>query len=776
MKKDHLFIIVSIAVGTALLACMLASIYAVLIDPLPFPRSNQIVTVHTIEGGVRTSSSIPDYYDLSKSGGPLDNSIYVKSLGGSTEIGGHPESLYSVRFHGNLFSVFEQRPVLGNIGDLNSDVQTNSPVAILSYSAWIRFFDQDPHVLGKIIHIGGTAYEVRAVLSPEYQLALPADVWVAAGHDDTGKRDSRDGRIFARLPPGVSAAAANSYAGTIAASLQESAPDTNQGISFKAFLLKDALAGGSKQLLYLLGLSAAMVLCVAYFNVYQLLAAKLAAGTARWSICLALGAGRRRLFRDMLKEPLLLSVIGCGLGLFLSLLSTHILGTFAPTDIPRIADTRLVWQISLVLFVSSALAATLFTSLMLVRVMSSEMLGGLQSKAHSGVSVHHAFSAKRQSLLIVQIALSATLLISIGMVTIALRKVTDTSLGFNPERVSVTDLFLKQPTNTLAGDEYIGQIMQNVAALPGVESVAVTSSIPFERRSYSATFTGDDMQLGEHKKLQYAAVSPAFFQTLQVRVLQGRVFTASDNSSNIKVAMLNQAAVKAIFGDRDGLNKSFHGDLGSGLSTLEVVGVVENVRQDPTTVVAPPIVYLPLAQAQMYAVSLVVRAKTPVGNAQIKSSIWALNANQPVQLTVRLVDLIDAGLRRIRYLAMLMTLFAAVTITLSAVGIYAAVVQWLSASQREIAVHLALGATYFQIRNAILKRVMVVTGTALALGLLGSLAASNTLQAMLYGVQPRWGAVLVLTVLLLATVSLLASYIPALRSRFIDPATLLRSE
>src|SRR5438270_4467294 len=402
MKKDHFFIVMSIAVGTALLACMLASIYAVLIDPLPFPRSNRIVSVHTMEGGLRTSSSLLDYYDLSKSGGPMENSIYVKSLGGSTEIGGHPESLYSVRFQGNLFSVFEKRPVLGNPGDLDSNIQKNTPAAILSYPAWIKFFNQDPQVLGRIIHIGTTAYEIRAVLSPEYQLALPADVWVAAGYTDAGKRDSRDGRIFARLPSGVSVAAANSYAGTIGASLQENAPDTNQGILFKAFLLKDTLAGGAKQFLYLLGLSAAMVLCVAYFNVYQLLAAKLAATMARWSICLALGASRRRLFKDMLNEPLLLSAIGCGLGLFLSFLSTHIMAVFAPRDIPRIADTRLVWQVSLVLFACSALAATLFTWLMLVRVMSAETRGGLQSKVRSGASIRQAFSAKRQSMLIAQ--------------------------------------------------------------------------------------------------------------------------------------------------------------------------------------------------------------------------------------------------------------------------------------------------------------------------------------------------------------------------------------
>jgi predicted permease len=776
MKRDHFFITASIAVGTALLACMLSSIYAVLIDPLPFPRSNQIIMINTVEGGLRTSSSLPDYYDLSKNGEPLENAVYVKSLGGNTEISGHPESLYTVRFQGNLFSVFQKPPVLGGPDELNSNVQGNTPAAILSYSAWIRFFGQDPQVLGRIVHIGATAYEVRAVLAPEYQLALPADLWVAAPLADAGRRDSRDGRIYARLPSGVSLAAVNSYAGTVAVSLQESAPDTNRGVSFKASLLKDALAGGSKQLLYLLGLSAAMVLCAAYSNVYQLLGAKLVAASARWSVCLALGASRRRLFQDMLKEPLLLSVIGCGFGLLLSFVIARILSALAPTDIPRITDTRLVWQVSLVLFAISVLAAVLFTSLMLTRVMSSATLGGLQSKVHSGASIQHAFGAKRQSLLIAQIALSTILIISIGMVAIALRKASDTSLGFNSEGLSVTDLFLKQPTNTPAGNEYIGQIMQGVAALPGVEAVAVTSSVPFELRSYSAIFTGGEIQSEQRKKVQYAAISPAFFHTLQVRVLQGRVFTDSDNSTSPKVAMLNQAAVRAIFGDRVGLNKPLREDLGADISTLEVVGVVENIRQDPATVVAPPIVYLSLAQAPMYSVSLVVRAKTPIGNKEIKSRVWALNANQPVQVTTRLVELIDASLRRIRYLALLMTLFAGVTILLSAVGIYAAVVQWLSTSQKEIAVHLALGATYFQIRSSILKRVMAVTGAALALGLLGSLAASNTLQAMLYGVQPHWGAVVTLAALLLATISLLASYIPALRSRFIDPATLLRSQ
>jgi ABC-type antimicrobial peptide transport system permease subunit len=187
-------------------------------------------------------------------------------------------------------------------------------------------------------------------------------------------------------------------------------------------------------------------------------------------------------------------------------------------------------------------------------------------------------------------------------------------------------------------------------------------------------------------------------------------------------------------------------------------------------------VYLPVDQTTTYSVSLVVRADAPISNAELKARIWTLNANQAVGKTAQLISLIDASLRRIRYLAFLMALFAGITMVLSALGIYAVVAQWLSASQQEIALHLALGATYTHIRSSILARVMAITGTALLIGLAGAFAARNTIQAFLYGVQPQLGAVLLFAVVLLGMAAFIASYIPALRCKFIDPAELLRNE
>src|SRR6185437_12031853 len=260
-------------------------------------------------------------------------------------------------------------------------------------------------------------------------------------------RSSRDGRIYARLASGASVARANAYLKTIASSLQEKAPDTNRDITFETALLKDSLAGESKLLLYLLALGAIMVLCVAYFNAYQLLAAKAQAAIMRWRICLALGASRKRLFRDMLKEPLLLAVIGCSLGLLLSLWGMQVLRALSPTDIPRIANSQLVWQVGVASFVLSILAAILFTLLVLMRVLSLEASGAFHGGSHNGASIHHAFQAKKQSLLIAQIAFSTTLLISIGMVATALHKATHSSLGFEEDGISLTSLSLKQSTD-----------------------------------------------------------------------------------------------------------------------------------------------------------------------------------------------------------------------------------------------------------------------------------------------------------------------------------------
>lgn len=777
MKRDRLFIITSISVGTALLASMLSLLFSVVMAPLPFPQADRIITVATMQDGSPVSSSFLDYRDLSKSGGPVENSIYVQSMIGNTEIGAHPETLYNVRFEGDLFSVFQKQPAMGDVRDLDSRRQQATPAALLSYAAWTKVFGNDPHALGKLIHIGSNLYEIRAVLSPEYQLVLPADIWVAARRKSPGDRASRDGRIYARLTRGVSLAATNGYLQSLASSLQKQAPDSNEGVTFQGALLRDSIAGQSKLLLYLLALGAAGVFSVAYFNVYQLLAAKAAAASPRWSLCVALGASRRRLFQAMLREPLLLSLAGCTIGLFLSILSTQVLRALSPTDIPRVADTRLVWQVGLASFVISILAAALFASLVLMRTLSLETTtASLHGGVRGGASIRHAFGAGKQVLLIAQIALSTTLLIAMGMLAAALRQATASPLGFDAQGVSVTDIDLKEPTDTSAGSQYVRQIMQHVSSLPGVLEVATSSIVPFQGRSYNATFTSGEMRQPSGRELQFAAVSPEFFQALQIRLLRGRSFLDSDNGSSPRVAILNQAAAQSLFGGVDSLNKQIRAELGRSASSAEVVGIVENVRQDPTNVLAPPIVYLPLPQVATYSVSLILRASTPVENSEIKSAIWSMNANQAVQETVRLVDLIDLSLSRIRYTAFLMTLFASVTMLLSALGIYAAVAQWLSTSQQEIALRLAFGATYSQIRGSILARIMAITALALVAGMLASMAASNTIRSLLYGVQPQLGTVLLATALLLGAVAFLASYIPALRSKFIDPVQLLRAE
>jgi predicted permease len=774
MKHDRLLIIASIAVGTALLACMLSATFAVLIDPLPFPQENRIVTVSTVQRGSRVSSSFPDYKDLSESKGPLASSMYVKLLGANAEIAGHQESVFGVAFDGDLFAVFQKAPILGNARDLDSSRQSDTRTAILSYSAWDRLFGQDPQVLGKLIHIDPFVYEVRAVLPPEYQFALNADIWVGQSFTRV-ERSSRDGRIYARLSSGTSVASANAYLKTIASSLREKAPSTNRDVTFEAAPLKDSLLGQSKLLLQLLDLGAAIVLCVAYFNAYQLLAAKTKSATLRWNICLALGASRRRIFLDMLKEPLILNVAGCSLGLCLSLLGIDSLRILSPADMPRIADSHLAWQIGLATFALSIVAAVVFTLLMLARILSLEATGTLHGIGHNGASIHYAFQVKKQSLLIGQIALSSTLLISIGMVATALHKATHSSLGFNEDHISLTNLSLKEPTDTEGGNEYVRQLAQSVAGLPGVKSVAVTSSAPFERKSYRNMFFSDATGT-RGKELEYAGISPEFFHTLQTKLLHGRMFTDSDNRNSPNVAILNEAAAQVLFGSGETLDRHLQEGSGPDSTMMEVVGVVENIRQDPTTVIAPAIVYLPLTQTRTYSVSLVVRAETPITNADIKSRVWVLNANQAVGKTSQLADLVDVSLRRIRYIAFLVTLFAGVTMGLSALGIYAAVAQWLSTSQREIAVHLALGATYTHIRSSVLARIMTVTGTALLIGMAGALAARNTIQAFLYGVQPQLSTVLLFAVLLLGAVAFSSSYIPALRSKFIDPAELLRHE
>ncbi len=559
----------------------------------------------------------------------------------------------------------------------------------------------------------------------------------------------------------------------IGADLQEQFPQTNDRITFSATPLNDILLGDVRTpLLVLLG-AVGLVLLVACANVANLLLARATARSGELAVRAALGAGRGRLVRQLLTEASVLAVLGGALGLVLAFWGTRTLVAAQPADIPQLDRIGIDGTVVAFTALVTMLTALLFGALPALQATGARLMATLRASGRGGAGGGRRL---RSSLVVAELALAVVLLVGAGLLIRSLIELTRVDPGFQPENTLSVRVALQGPRYSEQEMRRVtfAQLEERLRALPGVESVGATTSLPATDNASLFGFSvpdGPPLPPNLSAEIRVVIVTPEYFRSIGGTLLRGRMFDERDRPDAPPVALLNQAAVDVWLRDRNpvGVQVNANGE-------REVIGVVGNVLQVRPGEPDDPELYIPYAQLSARNLYYTIRttgdplALTP----QIRQAVRELDPNLPLEAVRPLTELLGDSIARPRFYTTLLALFAALALGLAIIGIFGVMSYVVAQRQREIGIRMALGADRAQVVRMVVGSALALAGLGLAIGFAGAVVLGRALRSQLYGVSVLDPVTLAAVLAVLGTSAFAASLVPARRAAALDPGRTLR--
>ena len=781
--------ILTIALGIGLNTAIFSVVNAVVLQPLPFPEPDHLVTV---------------WENLEKRGGPTQEwtgrSTFAdwrennKTFSGMAAVGGwapnltgvdRPERLSGAVVSPGYFSVLGVQPAQGRAFLPDEETPGNDRVVVLSHELWQRRFGADPDLLGSSLTLNGESLLVVGILPPGFHgpIASGAEIWTPLPIDRT--RDDRGNyylRVIGRLEPGVTREAAASDMARVAAGIAEANPLDYRDVGVLLVPLLETVAGPVRTPLMIVLGAVGLILLIACANVANLLLARASVRERELAVRGALGAGRLRLTRQLLTEALVLALAGGALGLLLGVWGTELLVRFAPPGLPRAGEIGLhtpVLLFALALSVGTGVLFGMAPALSLSRRGFGMALreGGRGSSSASG-------NRLRNGLVIVQLAMGVSVLAAAGLLLKSFAELRSVDPGFRIENAlsgrlifSLADYPERSEITTR-----LGEIEERLAGLPGVEAVGAVTVLPLSGLVHDVSF-GIEARMpepGEEPAADERTATPGFFEAMEIPLIAGRLFNDGDRAETPRVAIVSESMAELHFADEDPIGQRIRigGVRDSESPWWTIVGVVGSVRSRALNRVPEPEIYMPASQRPPRGVSLVVRTDS---NPEalipaFREAVWSVDGNMPVSQLASLEEVFGASLAAERFLAWLLGAFAALAVLLGSVGIYGVMAYMVSRRTREIGIRMALGARPADVLKGVMNRGVALTAAGLALGLAGAVAASRALASLLFEVSPTDPLTLAGVLILLAAAALFACYWPARRATRVDPMVTLRYE
>jgi predicted permease len=787
--------VLTMALGIGANSTIFSWINSTLLNPVPGASHTSNLVVMT-EGGTGRAPipfSYLDYMDLrnrSRSfSGLIAYHMQPMNLTGS----GKPERVWGTFTSANYFDVLNVHPILGR-GFLPVEDQKpgGAPVVVISYRLWQLHLGGNSSVIGKTLRINEHPYTIVGVAPAVFQgtqTGLRAELWVPLmmqqGLD--GNRDRLQVRsetwlmLMGRLAPGVSLQRAQTEMDLLMSQIVEQFPTSHLGNNeVTLFPLWRAPFGANiymYSLLPVLMAIAGVVLLLACANVANLMLVRSVARRREIAIRLSIGASRWRLIRQLLVESVVLSVAGGILALFITAWTTGTLVQFIPpTDIPIALNIAVDRAVFLITFAMSILSGVLFGILPALRASDMSPVAVLKEETGSASSGLH--KARLSSALVVaQISLSLFLLVSAGLFIRSFRQAQQFNAGFNPDHVLLASYNLfPSGYNQARGLEFHRQLLAKLEALPGVESVTLSSWVPlgYTNSSMPASPEGYVPQPHESMEVASAAVGPDYLKTMEIPLVSGREFTAKDTDTTQLVAIVNQKFAEQYWPRQNALGKRVHAD-GLGFT---VIGVAQNANYNSLNEPAQPFLYLPILQDYDSAPAIHMRV---TGNpltytSAVEKAIHSLDAEMPVYDESTLKVRVQVASTGQRIAGTFVGAFGLLALILAAVGIYGVIAYITRQRSHEIGIRMALGAQQSDVFRLVLGQGLRMIVTGLVIGLIVSLALTRFMRNILFGVAATDAVTFAGVAILLCVVALLACYIPARRAMRVDPMVALRYE
>ena len=806
LRKNPSFTVVAIltlALGIGSNTAIFSVVNGILLETLPYAGSSRLLRIAN-EYKVRGMSmglqgaSLPEIADVRAQSTVFEQlSIYQENWGGTIRTDLMPDTSDISQVSADFFPMMGVKPLLGRPITAADEQRGGERVAVLNYRLWREDFGGDANVLTRTFLADGTPYRVIGVMPPEFDLGVAKGFWkpLMPGPKIASNRDARYYSIAARLKKGVTLKQAEAQLQTISARLAAEYPKTEKDLDLEAVSIKEQMITRVRAGLLILFGAVGFVLLIACVNVSALLVARAWTRQREMAIRRALGATRLRLVRQMLSESVLLAISGGALGLLFAASSIGVIRAIAPPYTPRIERVRLDSNVLWFTLGISLLAAVLFGIAPALQASARRMGHGIKE----GLGGSFAAGAPRQrrllrgSLVAAEVSLAVIVVLGAALMVRSFEKLMHVDTGIRTDHVlTMHVMFSHAVCGMKTSDACVGpyeDVLRRIQSLSGVQSAAISQGFALMGGSYVV----DDLYvegspdnrmatkgatIGPY--LSHHTITPSYFETVGIRLLQGRDFTNADTDTSDHVAIVNRKfASDFLTGNPLGQRIAVKKDKAGNPQWMQIVGVVSDDRDTSLKKDPEPLYYQPIRQVGYYGVgNFVIRASgNPLAIAPaVEKQVWAVDSNAPIEGIRTMDQNVANSAAEPRFQASLLASFGALGLLLAVAGIYGVMSYAVVQRTHEIGVRMALGASRSDV-----MRLVVGEGARLALigvasGLAASWALTRSLRSLLFEVSPTDPVTFAAVAVLLMLVAIMACWIPARRAMRVDPMVALRHE
>jgi putative ABC transport system permease protein len=791
LRKQPMFAAVAIltlALGIGANSAVFTLINTALLRPLPFREPDRLALIWEATNmfGVKDSpSALANYADWRARSRSFEDMGALEGVSFRLTGRGETRMLEGSIATASLFHTLGVQPMLGRLFSKEDDQPGAPKTALLSYGAWRREFGGVAGIVGGAIDLNDEKYTVIGVMPPSFRFPDGENnIWAPLGTRYQAGEFANRGRhnfmVAARLKPGVSMAAANQEIAALARQLEQEYPNTNRDVGAFAAPLRDHFVSDSRPLLLVLGGAVGFVLLIACANIANLLLSRASNRKREIAIRAALGAGRGQVVRQLFTENLLLAGAGGVCGLLLAVWGVRLLAKLMPDGVATFSDVTVDGRALAFTLGVSVLTALLFGlapafQLLKVDLNHTLKLGGSKQGTRGGGRT------MERCLVVAEVALAFVLAIGAGLLIQSFARLRAVDPGFRTANILTLRTLPagRQYRDPARRQEFYERVLERVTAMPGVVSAGYTLGLPLAMKGWMNGVQVEgkaDLGRGEFNNANYRAVTPEYLQTIGVPLRDGRFLERRDADGAPLTALVNEAMKRKFWPDENPVGKRFR--FGGNRPWITVVGLVGDIRQTGLDAPVKPETYVPVAQAQNTISSLAIRTQgDPVALASaVRTAVHEVDPGTPILEVKTMEEVVDREVYPRRAQMLLLSVFAALALTLASTGIYGVLAYLVARRTQEIGVRMALGARPVDLLRVVAGEGFILSLTGVALGALAALCLTRLLEKLLYGVKPTDPATFAAVAALLLLVAAAASCIPARRAARIDPILALREE
>ena len=791
LRRERSFTLIAVlilALGIGANVAVFSVVNTILLRPLPFRNSQQLVRIvekNPTSGEssmTYTADATQDFQQQNRSFQSVSGYFAFTGPDNFKLIGkDRPVPVTGILVAEGFFQTLEVQPLLGRLFRAEEFLQHAQPVTLLSYGFWKRQLGGNRSIIGQTINLSGMPVTVVGVLPETFDFGsvfspgAKVELFTPYIMDDF-RDDGNDLALIGRLKPGVSLAAAQSEADELFPQLyfEHKHPDYGKPYTGRLTGLKEYVSGKLRRSLMVLWSAVGLILLIVCVNLSNLELARAAARSKEFAMRTALGAGRGRLVRQLITESLVLSLSGALLGLGFAFATTFYLAHQGSIALPLLSSLRVDGAALLWTLLLAVASVVLFGLAPAFRMSGTNIQKALKESGH-GSSDSKTHDRVRATLVVSEVALACVLLIGAGLLLRSFLRVLDVDLGFEPSQAAAISVDYVDDGSSDKRAAIWQEIVRLTSMIPSVEAAGISDNLPMSRnRSWGIRAKGGDYDGGKYQGVFVYIVSPGYLKAIGMRLIKGRDISWEDSPKSENVVIINETVARKLWPGQDPIGRIAE----AGGGDARVIGVIADVHETNAEDGAGWQMYLPASQFGPEGAYLVVRSKLPPATLapSVMRTLRQINPEQPATQFKPIQNLVDHAASPRRFFMLLVSIFAGLGLLLASLGIYGVVSYSVTRQTQEIGIRMALGATQKHVLLRVLARSLRLALVGIALGLVASFAVVRLIASLLFRTAPTDFATFAGMALLLCAVASVAGFVPARRASRIDPMVALRTE